>query len=83
MAKDIIYDALVRIEYDYENEYGDTRRGWTSFVGEWRANVPLPAIINKIASELEASTQKGATPDRKNFKNFVVTNHSISKATDL
>lgn len=83
MAETKVYDALVRIEYDYENEYGDSRRGWTSFVGEWRANVPLPAIINKIASELENSTKQSATPDRKNFKNFVVTNHSISEATDV
>ncbi len=78
-----VYDALVRLEYDYENEYGDSRRGWVTFVGEWQSNVPIPAMISKIASELENSVRQGATPERKNFKNFIVTNHNFEEAIDV
>lgn len=83
MAETKVYDALVRLEYDYENEYGDSRRGWVTFMGEWRSNVPIPAMITKIASELETNAKKSETPDRKNLKNFIVTNHSFQEATDV
>jgi hypothetical protein len=78
-----VYDAMVRLEYDYENEYGDSRRGFVTFMGEWRSNVPIPAMITKIAHELETNAKKGETPDRKNLKNFLVTNHSFQEAIDV
>ncbi|QJD50929.1 hypothetical protein KNV00_gp090 [Streptomyces phage Bmoc] len=83
MSDPKVYDALVRLEYDYENEYGDSRRGWVTFVGEWHSNVPVPAMINKIASELESQAKQGETPDQKNLKNFIVTNYNFEEAIDV
>lgn len=30
----IVYDVMVRVDYDYENEYGDGRKAWSAWLGE-------------------------------------------------
>lgn len=36
----IVYDVMVRVDYDYENEYGDTRKAWSAWVGEITCDKP-------------------------------------------
>jgi hypothetical protein len=83
MAETKIYDALVRIEYEHDNEYGDSRRAWSVFMGEWISDVPLPAMITKIAAGLEEGVRKRVSPDHRNPRNFIVTNYTFEEAKNV
>jgi len=41
------YDVMVRVEFTWENEYGDERKTWATNIGQYTSNAPetLPEWI--------------------------------------
>ena len=50
------YDMVVRVDYDYENEYGDRRSAYTVYAGEASTVTDTPEQLAKwLANQLELS----------------------------
>jgi len=55
MAKAKNYDAMVRVNFTWQNEHGDERSNWVTNIGTWLSNDPdgLPQYIAENHVRLE------------------------------
>lgn len=70
-----IYTMMVRVEFTWENEYGDERQNWVTHVGSYYSSAP-ETLPNYIASNhVVLEPENGEKVSRVLFSE--VTQHTI------
>jgi hypothetical protein len=82
---DIVYDVMVRVDYDYENEYGDGRKAWGAWVGELTSDGKASDIQLATWAAENIVIPKMAPPDNDMVRlvSTSITTYTVNEAKNV
>lgn len=71
------YDTMVRVEFTWENEYGDERTTWATNIGQYTSNDPDSLPEHIAANDIHFSPPNGENARRVLFSE--ITQYTITE----